>query len=74
MKKVVYMAGNFANARVEKLIREAGARRVSADAIEELNKILTIYGKNLAKYAVEIARHSKRKTVKESDIVLASER
>ncbi|MFX0090811.1 MAG: histone [Candidatus Hodarchaeota archaeon] len=68
------MAGNFANARVEKLIRDAGARRVSANAIKEMNKILTDFGKNLAKYAVEIARHSGRKTVKERDVVLASER
>ena len=68
------MAGHFANARVEKLIRNAGAQRVSAEAIESMNEIVTDYGKNLAKYAVEIARHSKRKTVKESDIRLASER
>ncbi|MFX0066977.1 MAG: histone [Candidatus Hermodarchaeota archaeon] len=68
------MAGNFANARVEKLIRNAGAQRVSAEAIESMNEILTKFGKDLAKYAVEIARHSGRKTVKESDIVLASER
>lgn len=68
------MAGNFANARVEKLIRNAGAQRVSAEAIETMNEILTNFGKNLAKYAVEIARHSGRKTVKESDIRLASER
>jgi len=68
------MAGHFANARVEKLIRNAGAQRVSAEAIESMNEIVTAYGKNLAKYAVEIARHSGRKTVKESDIRLASER
>ncbi|MFX1250289.1 MAG: histone [Promethearchaeota archaeon] len=68
------MAGNFARARVDKLIRNAGAQRVSADAIKEMNKILTDFGKNLAKYAVEIARHSGRKTVKESDVILASER
>ncbi|MFX0067305.1 MAG: histone [Candidatus Hermodarchaeota archaeon] len=68
------MAGHFANARVEKLIRNAGARRVSKEAIETMNEIVTNYGKNLAKYAVEIARHSGRKTVKESDIQLASER
>ena len=68
------MAGHFANARVEKLIRNAGAQRVSAEAIESMNEIITTYGKNLAKYAVEIARHSGRKTVKESDIRLASER
>ena len=62
----------FASARVEKLIRNAGARRVSADAITRLNEILTDYGMGLAKYAVEIARHSGRKTIKENDIKLAA--
>ena len=65
------MAG-FASARVEKLIRDAGAKRVSAGAISRLNEVLTEYGMNLAKYAVEVARHSGRKTVKESDIILAA--
>lgn len=65
------MAG-FASARVEKLIRNAGAQRVSADAIDRLNEVLTDYGTNVAKYAVEIARHSGRKTIKESDIRLAA--
>ena len=65
---------NFANARVEKVIRRAGAQRVSADAIAALNEILTDHGKTLAKYAVELARHSGRKTVKENDIKLASEK
>ncbi len=68
------MAGIFANARVEKLVRDTGAERVSAEAIETMNEIITEFGKKLAKYAVEIARHSGRKTVKESDIKLASER
>ncbi|UCG01082.1 MAG: NFYB/HAP3 family transcription factor subunit [Candidatus Heimdallarchaeota archaeon] len=65
------MAG-FASARVEKLIRNAGARRVSADAINRLNEVLTDYATNIAKYAVEIARHSGRKTIKENDIKLAA--
>jgi histone H3/H4 len=62
----------FARARVEKLIRTAGAFRVSAGAINRLNEILTEYGMNLAKYSVEIARHNGRKTVKESDVKLAA--
>ena len=62
----------FARARVEKLIRNAGAFRVSADAIDRLNEVLTNYAMDMAKYAVELARHSGRKTVKESDIKLAS--
>jgi histone H3/H4 len=68
------MAGNFANARVEKVIRKAGAHRVSADAIDALNEIITDYGTKVAKYAVELARHSGRKTVKENDIRLAAEK
>ena len=64
----------FARARVEKLIRTAGAFRVSAGAINRLNEILTDYGMNLAKYSVEIARHNGRKTVKESDVILAAEK
>ena len=66
--------GDFANARVERLIRKAGAHRVSADAIATMNEILTEHGKSLAKYAVELARHNGRKTVKETDIRLASEK
>ena len=69
MKK---MAGFFANAHVEKLIRDAGAHRVSAGAIARMNEILTNYGMEVAKYAVEIARHGGRKTVKDEDVKLAS--
>ena len=68
------MAGTFANARVERLIREAGAFRVSADAVDRMNEIVTEFGMKIAKYAVEIARHSGRKTVKENYIKLASQR
>ena len=62
----------FARARVEKVIRTAGAYRVSAGAIDRLNEILTDYTTNIAKYAVDIAKHSGRKTVKESDLKLAA--
>ena len=68
------MAGNFANAKVEKIIRNAGAFRVAAAAINRLNEVITDYGKGVAKYAIDISRHNGRKTIKESDIKLASER
>jgi len=68
------MKGGFANARIEKLIRDAGARRVSADAIDKLNQVLTDHGTAIAKYAVGLARHSGRKTIKEGDIKLAAEK
>ena len=67
-------SGKFANARVEKLIRTAGARRVSADAVVRMNEVVSNYGTQIAKYAVDISRHSGRKTVKENDIILASQR
>ena len=68
---VIVLAG-FANARIEKLIRQAGAQRVSGDAIERLNEVLTERGMEIARYAVELARHSGRKTIKENDIKLAA--
>ena len=43
------MAGNFANARVEKLVRDAGAQRVSADAVERMNEVVSEYGMKIAR-------------------------
>ena len=70
-KKKMKKAG-FASARVEKLIRDAGAFRVSADAIYRLNVLLTEHGSCLSKQAVDIAKHTGRKTVKSGDIKLAT--
>jgi histone H3/H4 len=64
-------ATGFANARVERLLRDAGAFRVSADAVSSLNSALTEYSLKIAKYAVEITNNSGRKTVQEDDIKLA---
>ena len=61
----------FASARVEKIIRDAGAFRVSSDAINSLNAVISEHGLKIAKYAVEITNNSGRKTVKEDDIKLA---
>ncbi|MHA2307487.1 MAG: histone family protein [Candidatus Hodarchaeales archaeon] len=61
----------FAGARVERIIREMGAFRVSADAVSGLNEVITARGMEIAKYAVEIAHNSGRKTVKEDDVKLA---
>jgi histone H3/H4 len=64
--------GGFASARVERLIRDAGAFRVSADAVGSLNEVLTEFSLKIAKYAVEITNNSGRKTVKGDDIRLAA--
>ena len=64
----------FASARVERLIRNEGAFRVSADAISSLNDVISERGMKIAKYAIDIAHNSGRKTIKESDIKLAVEK
>ncbi len=70
-KKASAGSGGFAGARVERIIRDMGAFRVSADAVSGLNEVITARGMAIAKYAVEIANNSGRKTVKEDDIKLA---
>jgi histone H3/H4 len=52
-------------APVAQLIRDAGAERVSEDAIEELVKLLE-------EYSTQIVKHADRKTVKVEDILEAA--
>jgi len=61
-------------AAVERIMRNAGAERVSMDAIASIAEILEDYGTKIAKDAIELAKHAKRKTVKKEDIKLASRR
>lgn len=59
-------------AALDRLIRKAGAERVSEDAAEELGKILSEVAIDISKQAIELARHAKRKTVTSEDIKLAT--
>lgn len=61
----------FSPVRIEKLIKSAGAERVSDDAILDLEEELFNYGKLIAKDAISIAKENKRKTVMIEDIVSA---
>ncbi len=57
-----------------RLLMDAGAKRVSADAIDAFTHVLEEIGISISKQAARIALHSGRKTVKEEDIVLALKR
>ncbi len=60
-------------APIDRLVRKAGAERVSAEAVEKLREVLEDYAISVAKKAVDIAKHAGRKTVKVDDIKLAVE-
>lgn len=61
-------------ASVDRIIRNAGADRVSEDAKEALAAILEEYGTRVSAEAIKLCKHAGRKTVKEEDIRLASQR
>lgn len=58
-------------APVERILRKAGAERVSGAAVKELTAFLEKEAYRIAARALELARHAGRKTVKEEDIKTA---
>lgn len=58
-------------AAVDRIIRKAGARRVSESAARELAEVLEQRAMKIAGRASELAEHAGRKTIRDSDIRLA---
>ena len=55
-----------------RILKKAGAERVSDESADELRRVIEDIAENIAKNAVDMASHAKRKTVKAEDVKLAS--
>ena len=58
-------------APIERIIRKAGAERVSEEAVEALVEYLEEMAVKASRLAITVARHAKRKTVQYEDIKFA---
>ena len=55
-----------------RILKKAGAERVSDESADELRRIIEEIANSIAKNAVDMASHAGRKTIKGEDIKLAS--
>ena len=55
-----------------RILKKAGAERVSDESANELRRILEEIGTSIAKTAVEMSVHAGRKTIKAEDVRLAA--
>ncbi len=58
-------------APIARILMNAGAKRVSAQAVNVFTEVLQKITEDIAERAGRLAKHSGRKTVKEADIKLA---
>ena len=59
-------------AAMYRILKKAGATSISEESADELRRVIEDVANNIAKNAVDMASHAKRKTVKAEDVKLAS--
>lgn len=55
-------------APLERLLRDAGAKRVSKGALKEFSAVISDYAFDLSAEAAVLARHAGRKTIIDEDV------
>lgn len=60
------------HASIERIAKNAGVERLSADAVSEMDKILDEIGEQLARDAAVAAKHAGRNTIMTEDIIFVS--
>jgi len=55
-----------------RILKKAGAERVSDESADELRRVIEEIADSIAKSAVDMSTHAGRKTVKGEDVKLAS--
>jgi histone H3/H4 len=63
----------LSHSAIERIMKKAGAGRISADATETLAVLMEEYGVILAREAKKMSDHAGRKTLRGSDIQMAAE-
>lgn len=58
---------------IERLLKKAGCKRISVEAVKELQKILEKQAIKLGKQGWKFTKHANRRTLMEEDIKLAFE-
>ena len=61
-------------AAMHRIIRKAGADRVSESAAEELGRILEELGVHIGEEALDWSMHAGRRTVREDDVEMAAKK
>ena len=65
---------DLAIAAMHRIIKKAGAERVSESACKELSQVLEKSGIEIGKVAIEFMMHAGRKTVRGKDIKIAAKK